>query len=214
MSGMAFVFGIVHALEPGHGKAVMLAYMIDGRKSVLHAVGFGILSGVLHVAAILGVLGLIHFFGKIMPFHVAHSHGDHTHIVSLISGGILIALGVYLLIKHNPDKADCCEHHHPEKKRLDLSLGGVFALLVGVLTCPSSLGILVSSLGAADLWKRVGYVLVYGAGVSISMVGLGLVFLLVGKQVQKVLESRVKRFNPVTIQAVLFIGLGVWLLST
>ena len=37
----ALVFGFLHALEPGHGKTALLAYMADGRKSYWHSVVVG-----------------------------------------------------------------------------------------------------------------------------------------------------------------------------
>ena len=56
----AFLLGALHALEPGHGKTAMAAFMLGGRKNAWHASWEGdCLSSFAHLRA--------RYFGSIRP---------------------------------------------------------------------------------------------------------------------------------------------------
>jgi ABC-type nickel/cobalt efflux system permease component RcnA len=87
----AFI-GALHAVSPGHGKTVMAAYLVGaGGGGLRHAVGLGLTVTVSHT---IGVLAL----GAITTYASSFLPPDKLQLfLSVASGAILLALGVYLV---------------------------------------------------------------------------------------------------------------------
>ena len=71
---LAFGFGALHAMSPGHGKTVVGAYLVGSRGTIKHAVFLGLTVTITHTLGVFA-LGLITLFAskyilpeKIMPF--------------------------------------------------------------------------------------------------------------------------------------------------
>jgi nickel/cobalt transporter (NicO) family protein len=60
MLGVATIFGVGHALAPGHGKTVMAAYLVGTRGRPRDAVMLGVIVSAMHTTSVL-VLGLVLF---------------------------------------------------------------------------------------------------------------------------------------------------------
>jgi len=56
---LAFAFGALHALGPGHGKTLMAAYLVGTKGTPIHAVGLGLSITVSHTIGILVIAGLV-----------------------------------------------------------------------------------------------------------------------------------------------------------
>lgn len=87
---VAFGFGAMHALSPGHGKAVVGAYLIGSRGTVKHAIFLGVIVTVTHTLGVFA-LGLLTLFAsnyilpeKLMPF------------LSFVSGLLVLFIGLTL----------------------------------------------------------------------------------------------------------------------
>jgi ABC-type nickel/cobalt efflux system permease component RcnA len=87
---LAFGFGAMHALSPGHGKAVVGAYLVGSRGTVKHAIFLGLTVTVTHTIGVFA-LGLVMLFAsnfilpeRIMPF------------LSFISGLLVFFIGISL----------------------------------------------------------------------------------------------------------------------
>jgi hypothetical protein len=52
---LAFAFGAMHALGPGHGKTLMAAYLVGAGGKVRHAAGVGASVAVMHTASVLAL---------------------------------------------------------------------------------------------------------------------------------------------------------------
>ena len=101
--GLAFVWGAVHALSPGHGKTLVAAYLVGNRGTVGQAVLLGLVVTVSHTAGvlILGVVALV-ATNRVLTTTVA----DWT---SVVSGAAVAGLGLWLLRKRLKGEPD---HHH------------------------------------------------------------------------------------------------------
>lgn len=88
---LAMVLGAAHALEPGHGKTVVAAYLVGTRGTVGQAVLLGLVVTFTHTFSVFllggGVLLLSRFVlpERIMPW------------LELLSGMLIVAVGAYLL---------------------------------------------------------------------------------------------------------------------
>jgi len=60
---IAFVFGAFHALSPGHGKAMVAAYLVGARGTMKHAIALGVVVTITHTLGVFA-LGLITLFAS------------------------------------------------------------------------------------------------------------------------------------------------------
>lgn len=92
----AVVLGILHGLSPGHGKALVAAWLVGSRRKIRHAFALGGVVTLTHTAAVfvLGALALLlaDTFApeRILPW------------MELASGGIILVVGVGLVRRRWP----------------------------------------------------------------------------------------------------------------
>ena len=89
--GVAFLAGAAHALTPGHGKAIVAAYLAGSRGTVGDAVYLGTVVTVTHTASVF-VLGLITLYAA------QHFLMERVFTaLSLLSGLMIVFIGGWLL---------------------------------------------------------------------------------------------------------------------
>jgi ABC-type nickel/cobalt efflux system permease component RcnA len=116
---VGFIYGVVHALGPGHGKAIVAAYFMDRARHWSAAIFAGSWIALGHtISAILIVLVLS------VILHVASLDVmDQTRIIELVAYGLILAIGLWRLIAglrgtghaHSHDH----DHDHPHHVRGD-----------------------------------------------------------------------------------------------
>jgi len=104
---VAAFLGGLHALAPGHGKAVVAAYLVGTRGRIRDAIFLGLVVTLTHVSSVI-ILGLIMLYASqhILPQQI-------YPILGLISGQIIVILGAWLLIRRLQQYAHPHEHEHP-----------------------------------------------------------------------------------------------------
>jgi nickel/cobalt transporter (NicO) family protein len=91
--GVAIVLGAAHALQPGHGKTIVAAYLVGARGTARHAVFLGATVTATHTAGVyaLGLVTLL-LSQYILPERL-------YPILEATSGVLVIAIGVLLLAR-------------------------------------------------------------------------------------------------------------------
>jgi len=110
---IAAALGGLHALSPGHGKTIVGAYLVGSRGSGRHAAFLGLTVTITHTAGVFA-LGLATLFASryVVPERL-------FPLLSLISGGIVLTIGLSLFIRRlraalNSDHHSRDGHeHHP-----------------------------------------------------------------------------------------------------
>lgn len=89
----AAALGAAHAFSPGHGKTVVGAYLVGSRGTWRHAAFLGLTVTITHTAGVFA-LGLVTLFAAqyIVPERL-------IPILSLVSGAIVLVIGMILFIK-------------------------------------------------------------------------------------------------------------------
>jgi nickel/cobalt transporter (NicO) family protein len=88
--GIAFLAGAAHALTPGHGKALVAAYLAGSRGTVWDAVYLGTVVTITHTASVF-VLGLAALYAA------QHIQMEKVYAwLSIFSGGIIVMVGAGL----------------------------------------------------------------------------------------------------------------------
>ncbi|MDQ3653053.1 MAG: hypothetical protein M3458_22800 [Acidobacteriota bacterium] len=110
---VALGLGAVHAFSPGHGKAVVGAYLVGSRGTPRHAAFLGLTVTITHTIGVFA-LGLITLFASeyVLPEQL-------FPILSFASGGIVVAIGVSLFVRRLRfalgDAEEPDHHHHADE---------------------------------------------------------------------------------------------------
>jgi len=195
---VSFIYGIIHALGPGHGKFVIFSYFLSDNSNIKKGIILGNLIGLLHaVSAIIIVLSA--YF--ILKLSLSKSVEDASGIIQIISYGILSLLGFYLLfdaVKQIKNKTEE-QNINSNKKILPL------ALAVGMVPCPGTTIILIFSISAGILTTGLfaALAMALGMGITISAVG---VLTVISKNALIKLTSRNNKIKSYIINTASILG--------
>ena len=162
--GIAFLYGVIHALGPGHGKVLVSAYFLQEKASILSSFKIGAIISLTHsgTAALLGMM--IGIF-----FQSAKMFKDDIQIyMGLSSGFLILILGlVYLFLSFSRR-----QHLHAAIGNKNEILLGIFS---GMVPCPVSLTIILFSIYLDLLWLGLLAVLALSIGMAITISTIGVV---------------------------------------
>ena len=226
---VAVVLGAFHALEPGHGKTVVAAYLVGSRGTARHALILGLVVTASHTAGVY-LLGGVTFYAS------QHVVPERLYPwLSLGSGLTIAVLGAVMFLRrfaggghghdhhgHSHDHAHAHDHAHSHTHAHDghdhgdapVSLRALVALGVsgGIIPCPAALVVLLSALSM----HRVGFGLVlivaFSVGLAAVLVIIGLLMVYAGRLMARFREDGpwIRRWLPLTSSAVMtLLGLGI-----
>jgi ABC-type nickel/cobalt efflux system permease component RcnA len=165
----AFGWGAVHALSPGHGKAMVAAYLVGTRGTARHAAALGATVTVTHTAGVLllGVVALT-LSAFVLPEQL-------YPWLNLASGLLVVVVGAGVLrARARRRKAHAQahpHHHHPE----DLSARGIVAMgaSAGLIPCPSALVVLLGAVAQHQLALGLVMIVAFSLGLAATLTALG-----------------------------------------
>jgi len=183
--GLAFAYGVIHALGPGHGKLVVVSYFLARDAQIGRGLLMGLQIAVCHVLSAMVVVALADLllrqaFGG-PPAEVAGIRQASYGLIALI-GGVMLAQAVRRsrLRRRGIEPADaCCGHggmpahqhdHAPPEKAEQRAL----ALGVGLVPCTGAVLIMLYAMANGILLAGVILVSAIAAGMAITMGLLGL----------------------------------------
>ncbi|HVR21934.1 MAG TPA: hypothetical protein VMU26_01310 [Candidatus Polarisedimenticolia bacterium] len=229
--------GALHALEPGHGKTIVAAYLVGSRGTARHAVLLGIVVTAAHTAGVY-LLGALTLYASryIVPEQLYPWLGA-------ISGLSVAGLGIFIFLRHWTGETG--EHSHapgekhshwflsmfkqaastepenraaisvdskPVERALSLRELCMLGITGGIVPCPAALVVLLSALSL----HRIGWGLFLIAAFSL---GLAAVLVIVGLTMvyaKRMMFSRVRaggttlRYLPFLSSAFMVaLGLGI-----
>jgi len=197
---VGFSYGVAHTLGPGHGKAVVVAYFLDGKR---RAWVDGILAGtwvsITHTASALVLAGVLALIGLLSPLAAQ----GRVKLVELVSYGLIFAIGLWRLHAgltgrlhdhdhgdghghdhhghghHHHHHHDHHHHHHHEAVprwrrflRLDSGLGLLTA--AGVAPCAGAVVMVLISAALGVLWAGLLGVVAIALGMALTLAVIGI----------------------------------------
>jgi nickel/cobalt transporter (NicO) family protein len=192
-AALAFLYGVVHALGPGHGKLVVVSYFLAREARIGRGLLMGLQIAVFHVISAMIVVALADFLLRRAlggpPAEVAE--------VRLASYGLILLIGALMLVQavrrsrlrkagQAVDDA-CCGHVHPGKSGREQ---GALSLGVGLVPCTGSMLILLYAMANDILLAGMVLVSAIAAGMAITMGALGLLSIVARQAVASRLEAR------------------------
>jgi ABC-type nickel/cobalt efflux system permease component RcnA len=98
--------GAFHALEPGHGKAAVAAYLVGSRGTARHAMLLGLIVTITHTAG-------VYFFGVVTLFASRYIVPERLYPwLGVVSGLIIASLGCSLFLRRYTDWDHTHSHDH------------------------------------------------------------------------------------------------------
>ena len=224
---VALFWGAAHAFSPGHGKAIVAAYLIGTRGTPRHALYLGLVVTVTHTIGVFA-LGLVTL--ALSEFIVPEQLYPWLNLVSAL---LVVGVGVTVMCwrlrewqraqartaqVHGHAHAHHHDHHHHghghEHSRVPEPGGSMRGLVGmgisgGIIPCPTALVVLLAAISL----HRVGYGLVlivaFSLGLALAMTAIGLVAISAKKAFARVdLDGRAIRLLP-ALSALVIVGFGI-----
>lgn len=179
--GLSFLYGVIHAAGPGHGKTVVASYLVSRRETVLRGLMIG--SAISFIQAIVAIV-LVGILG--LAFSLAHLKvTDHAATVETVSYALVLALGLWLTWSawkghdhhhhgHDHHHHDHDHHHHAPPRAGALGL----VITAGLTPCASAIIIMLFALALRAFAVGVLAVLVMAVGMAltVSAIGIGTIY--------------------------------------
>jgi len=164
--GIAFLYGLIHAAGPGHGKAIVGLYFSGqkNKKNYFQAFQMGYLISIVHtISALVTTFSLYFIIKKMFYRNFKETYSDIVHISAIM----IIVVGLYIIYEaYKSRKENEKVEQKPKSKYL-------VALSAGIVPCPGVMTITLFSV----IQKK--YILGILSAISMS-IGMGFTISLVG----------------------------------
>ena len=211
---LAAFWGAAHALTPGHGKAMVAAYLVGTSGTARHAFLLGGAVTIAHTAGVFALglvtLGLSAFVvpEQLYPW------------LTLVSGVLVVLVGLSVLrqrlrsLDHRAahDHGDEHDHDHDHHGRDGaLSSTGILGVGVaaGLLPCPSALVVLLSAVALHRVALGLALIVAFSLGLAATITAVGLVAVLARRAFGRLsLDGPLVRALP-AVSAALILTMGL-----
>jgi len=233
---VALGLGGLHALEPGHGKTLVAAYLVGTQGTAVHAFILGVIVTVSHTAGVF-LLGAITLYAQkhIVPEQLYPWLG-------VISGLTISLLGIYLLLQRylGVEAGQIFTHSHgayrhggsgepggdlgiaSESDSVANTLTGqaisyrqllALGITGGMVPCPAALVVLLSALALHRIGFGLFLIVAFSVGLAGVLIGTGLVVVYAGRFVSSRVQAEgplLRRWLPMaSAAAVTALGLAI-----
>lgn len=190
--GLAFAYGVIHALGPGHGKVFVTTYFLSRKANIKHGVLMGGLMSFMHVLSAVILVFLFYFVLKAGGLGSVDEAGRH---LQRISAGLITFVGLFLawkslkaIIHKQSDECGCCTSSTDNKSILSLCFA------VGLVPCPGAALILFFSISLNILPVGLLAMLFLASGLALTTIGFALASLFARNTLAKIATST--NINP------------------
>jgi nickel/cobalt transporter (NicO) family protein len=232
----AFFWGAAHALTPGHGKAVVAAYLIGARGTARHAGILGLTVTLTHTAGVFLLGAVTLYLSRYILPEILYPW------LSVASGLLVFLIGIVLLYRHVDKRShdrkaghthveharphdgehshahythshDGYTHAHLSADDSKITCRGLMALGVsgGLVPCPAALVLLLGAISLHRLGFGMVLVFAFSAGLAVVLTGIGLLMIYARKLFERFsFETRVPRLLPIVSASIITLaGVGI-----
>jgi ABC-type nickel/cobalt efflux system permease component RcnA len=168
MLALAFGFGFLHALGPGHGKVVIASSGLATSIRIRHAVAVGVVVAMLHSASIVA-LGLV-------AWGASRTISSETvyEALQFVSALAVLSIGVYLLVHRWRERSRGEQHLDHEERGLDRASFGAIAASGGLIPSPAGVVVVLGALAAGRVPLGLALVTVFSLGLASALILVGI----------------------------------------
>ena len=201
---VAFAYGAVHALGPGHGKFVVVSYFLGRDARVMRGVVMAVQIAIVHVIAAIVIVWLADLVLR-GGFGLGLSDVPGVRAASFL---IIVGIGIYMLYQavraslrarahrthsHEHGHSHGHEHSHDHRHGHSHSHGGraesgILALAAGMVPCPGAVLIMLYAVANDMIYPGSLLVAAMSLGIGSSICVLGVGAILARQAAMRVME--------------------------
>ena len=193
---IALGLGAFHALEPGHGKTLVAAYLIGSRGTPLHAILLGVTVTASHTIGVFALGGVTLFASQYFFPEQVYPWLGFTSGLLILGTGILLLQRITGTFRHQHSEhhhAHNENHHHPHSHGHhhgigeDTSLRSLLTLGItgGMIPCPAALVVLLSAVALNRIGFGMLLIVAFSAGLALVLTTIGLLLVVAKGRLQK-----------------------------
>lgn len=161
---ISFLYGLIHALGPGHGKVAIAGYFLAKGRKVADAFKAGFLTSIIHTCSALLVVGVLYVVFQGMFTSYFEQINQNMYKVSAI---FILSIALYMFYELL---------FHQENQAQTTSNKGILAisLSIGIVPCPGVMSIVLYAMlvGYFSLGFLSAVLMSVGMGITISIAGI------------------------------------------
>ena len=203
---VAFAYGAVHALGPGHGKFVVVSYFLGREARVMRGVVMAVQIAIVHVIAAIVIVWLADLVLR-GGFGLGLSDVPGVRAASFL---IIVGIGIYMLYQavraslrarahrshghehghpHGHEHSHGHHHHHDHSRSHGRKAeGGILALAAGMVPCPGAVLIMLYAVANDMIYPGSLLVAAMSLGIGSSICVLGVGAILARQAAMRVME--------------------------
>lgn len=168
LMGISFVFGVLHAIGPGHRKGILVTYFLGEKTKPLKGIATAFLLAAVHAASAIILVGGFYLF---TTQSLLLSVDKAQNLLFPMTYGIILALGIWMIIHGIMDtrlKTD---------SRKSIGLGGI--ILSGLVPCPAASAIMILAVAGNAVVIGILSIIMMSLGMGILLATVGLLTILI-----------------------------------
>ncbi|MDJ0945440.1 MAG: nickel/cobalt transporter [Kiloniellales bacterium] len=186
----SFLYGVVHAAGPGHGKVVISSYLLAQESRIRRGIQLSFLTALVQAFSAIALVGLLALALDLTRREAAAK----VQLLEIASYGLIILLGLWMLVAALRGKIGCGhDHGHPghdhdddhgrspalaetQPRQARGILGGFvpMVLSVGIRPCSGAVIILLFTLAQGIFLAGVGATFAMALGTALTVAALGI----------------------------------------
>ena len=209
--GGAFVYGMAHALGPGHGKFGIVSYFLGREVHMLRGLIMALQMAVVHVIAAVVIVWIADVVLKAsLGIGLAEVPGVRagSFLIIAVIGLYMLYQAVRISLGHTDTHQNYANHNHAHEHshhhgHSHTTEGGLVAMAVGMVPCPGAILVMLFAVANDMIYPGFMLVAAMSAGIGLTIAVLGVVTILARQLVTRIIkDSRgglaVARFRTVT----------------
>ncbi len=214
----AYIYGVIHALGPGHGKTLVGSYFLSNERSYSKALYISLAIGIVHTFSAF-LLTLIIYF--VVDTFLAKFMDNSIYYTTKISALIIISIALYLIYQKykaykqikkassysfsvNPHVESCsCNSCKVDNNSTDMAL----IISAGIIPCPGTVTIFIFSLSLGLYYAGFLSALVMSLGMSTIIFFSALLSVAIRKKTSNSYSNLKKYLEYGSLIIILILGL-------
>jgi len=201
---ISFLYGLIHAAGPGHGKALVALYFTSNKSDYKKAFKMGYMISITHaISALIFTFGIFYILKRMFR----KNFNEISMVAMEISAFMIICVGLYLIFSAYKSK-----NLKEEKLGKQTKSEYIVALSAGIVPCPGVMTIVLFCiiLKQYTLGILAAITMSIGMGLTISLAGI--LSILLNKKASNFLDN--KGYILEILGGVLILILGLFLFTS
>jgi len=188
--GFALAYGMFHALGPGHGKALVAAFLVRANTRPFHALILSLFVTATHTGSAILLAGGVQLARTSMAKHEFKEAGQAW--IGMGSGFMVLAIGMFPVVVFAVRAVSQArklgsigkgiravlqtpvQEEAAEEERITMARIGRWGVAAGLVPCPASIVIMLISINAGAFWIGLAAVIALAVGLSAVLFVIGL----------------------------------------